>query len=122
MPGWATPPPHVSTSANPDDRPPLLPPQTTTLSTCVNKRIQWSGGRPPYSVRVFPGGQLDADPLAVIALNTQDTNAVWRCTVEAGQSVTFAVEDDNGDVNGSAQVVVTEKCAPAFSISSLSPH
>lgn len=86
------------------------PPQTTTLSTCVNKRIQWSGGRPPYSVRVFPGGQLDADPLAVIALNTQDTNAVWRCTVQAGQSVTFAVEDDNGDVNGSAQVTVSEKC------------
>lgn len=73
----------------------------TRAVVCQPLEITWSGGQPPYHVRLVPGDQPAAPPLR--DFGRQDgTSYTWTVDVPPNTSVGLTVEDSTGAVAQSA--------------------
>ncbi|GAA6039690.1 hypothetical protein JCM8097_001353 [Rhodosporidiobolus ruineniae] len=77
-----------------------------SVTTCLPQQLTVSGGEAPYTIQVLPGGATGGQPLETLPQLDQAGSVRWVADVEPGQSITFAVRDNTGAVNFSAQVPV----------------
>jgi len=76
----------------------------TALFTCDPYLVAWSGGTGPYTVRVFPAGNIGTTPLATLVTGTSANTLTWTVNLAAGTGVTLAVTDATGTTIPSASV------------------
>ncbi|GAA5861546.1 hypothetical protein JCM8547_008068 [Rhodosporidiobolus lusitaniae] len=76
-----------------------------SVTECLPQQLTVSGGTPPYTIDVLPGGATGGQPLETIQVASAGS-VRWLVDLPAGQNITFAVRDDSGSVNYSAQVPI----------------
>ncbi|KWU42898.1 hypothetical protein RHOSPDRAFT_20390 [Rhodotorula sp. JG-1b] len=79
----------------------------TALYTCEPYQIVWSGGAPPYYLRVLEGGTT-SNVIETLVSAQDVTSYTWNVNVAAGQSVTLGLTDSTGTSAYAAQVTVQE--------------
>ncbi|BGP30405.1 hypothetical protein JCM10296v2_002159 [Rhodotorula toruloides] len=78
-------------------------------SKCQPYLVTWAGGQAPYFVRVLPGGQLSAAPLATLDQQpTSDTQYTWTVNIPAGTSITLTITDSTGATAATAPVTINQ--------------
>ncbi|GAA5837612.1 hypothetical protein JCM11251_002024 [Rhodosporidiobolus azoricus] len=105
-----------------------------SVTECLPQQLTVSGGEPPYTITVLPGGETGGPPLETLPTLEQAGTVRWMADIPAGpllssprfppsplledevlirvpetttgQDITFAVRDNTGAVNFSAQVPV----------------
>ncbi|BGO98020.1 hypothetical protein NBRC10513v2_002020 [Rhodotorula toruloides] len=81
----------------------------TALFQCQPYLVTWGGGQAPYFVRVLPGGQLSAAPLATLDQQpTSDTQYTWTVNIPAGTSITLTITDSTGATAATAPVTINQ--------------
>jgi hypothetical protein len=61
------------------------------------------------TVRVLPGGQLSAAPLATLdSQPTSDTSYTWTVNIAAGTSITLTITDSTGATAATAPVTINQ--------------
>ncbi|KAG0659587.1 hypothetical protein C6P46_005078 [Rhodotorula mucilaginosa] len=79
----------------------------TALYTCEPYQIVWSGGAPPYYLRVLEGGTT-SNVIETLVSAQDVTSYTWNVNVAAGTSVTLGLTDSTGTSAYAAQVTVQE--------------
>ncbi|GAA5895232.1 hypothetical protein JCM6882_006622 [Rhodosporidiobolus microsporus] len=77
-----------------------------SVTECLPQQLTISGGEPPYTITVLPGGSTGGEPLETLPTLEEAGTVRWVADIPAGQDITFAVRDNTGAVNFSAQVPV----------------
>ncbi|BGP54184.1 hypothetical protein JCM8202_001317 [Rhodotorula sphaerocarpa] len=81
----------------------------TALYQCQPYLVTWGGGQGPYYVRVLPGGQLSASPIATLdSQPTSDNQFTWDVNIPAGTSITLTVTDSTGTTASTAPISVAD--------------
>ncbi|GAA5932433.1 uncharacterized protein JCM15063_001224 [Sporobolomyces koalae] len=78
----------------------------SALFTCDPYLVTWSGGSAPYTVRVFPSGQLSATPLGTLVSGSDATSLTWTVNLAQGTAISLAITDSTGTTVPSAPVTV----------------
>ncbi|GAA5895212.1 hypothetical protein JCM6882_006616 [Rhodosporidiobolus microsporus] len=78
----------------------------SSVTECLPQQLTISGGEPPYTITVLPGGATGGEPLETLPTLEEEGTVRWVADIPAGQDITFAVRDNTGAVNFSAQVPV----------------
>ncbi|GAA5861530.1 hypothetical protein JCM8547_008062 [Rhodosporidiobolus lusitaniae] len=79
-----------------------------SVTECLPQQLTVSGGEPPYTIQVLPGGATGGEPLETLPTVEEEGSVRWVCDIAAGQNITFAVRDNSGVVNFSSEVPVLE--------------
>ncbi|GAA5998668.1 uncharacterized protein JCM10292_007146 [Rhodotorula paludigena] len=85
---------------------PLFINTPSQLFQCQPVLLTWGGGEAPYYVRVVPGGQPTATPLATLQSAVDATTYSWRPALDVGTEITLLVSDNRGQSQGSAPVTI----------------
>ncbi|GJN87108.1 hypothetical protein Rhopal_000053-T1 [Rhodotorula paludigena] len=85
---------------------PLFINTPSQLFQCQPVLLTWGGGEAPYYVRVVPGGQPTATPLATLQSAVDATTYSWRPALDVGTQITLLVSDNRGQSQGSAPVTI----------------
>ncbi|GAA5861576.1 hypothetical protein JCM8547_008079 [Rhodosporidiobolus lusitaniae] len=79
-----------------------------SVTECLPQQLTVSGGEPPYTIQVLPGGATGGEPLETLPTVEEEGSVRWVADIAAGQNITFAVRDNSGVVNFSSEVPVLE--------------
>ncbi|GAA5889853.1 hypothetical protein JCM5296_002364 [Sporobolomyces johnsonii] len=75
-----------------------------SVTECLPQQLEISGGTPPYTVTILPGGQTGAAPLETLPTVEDPGTVTWLVNLPAGQKITFAVRDSTGAVGYSSEI------------------
>ncbi|GAA5880375.1 hypothetical protein JCM1840_006195 [Sporobolomyces johnsonii] len=75
-----------------------------SVTECLPQQLEVSGGTPPYTVTILPGGQTGAAPLETLPTVEDPGSVTWLVDLPAGQKITFAVRDSTGAVGYSSEI------------------
>ncbi|GAA6021156.1 hypothetical protein JCM10207_008337 [Rhodosporidiobolus poonsookiae] len=96
-----------------------------SVTQCLPQQLTVSGGQPPYTIDVLPGGSTGGQPLETLPTLNEAGTVRWVPTEPAGQTVTLAVRDNTGAVNFSSEIPILAgsdtSCATASGSASDSP-
>ncbi|GAA5969826.1 hypothetical protein JCM21900_001009 [Sporobolomyces salmonicolor] len=77
-----------------------------SVTVCLPQQLTVSGGTPPYTITVLPGGQTGGVPLETLPTVNAPGSVTWLVDIPSGQNVTFSVRDSTGAQGFSAQIPV----------------
>ncbi|GAA6021169.1 hypothetical protein JCM10207_008342 [Rhodosporidiobolus poonsookiae] len=77
-----------------------------SVTQCLPQQLTVSGGEPPYTIDVLPGGSTGGQPLETLPTLNEAGTVRWVPTEPAGQTVTLAVRDNTGAVNFSSEIPI----------------
>ncbi|KAK4052563.1 hypothetical protein OIO90_004332 [Microbotryomycetes sp. JL221] len=78
-----------------------------SVVSCLNTRLSFGGGTPPYYISVVPAGDVGAAPLVTLPPQI-GTSYTWPVELPAGSNITFVIRDSEGILNFSSPVTVQQ--------------